>query len=272
LPARALPPEEHAAPTVRVAAANRAALREPTAKGYIDAVQVYPYSENALYRLYTAPGQVSDIALQPGEVLSAISAGDTVRWSVGDTSSGNGAVKQVHVMVKPFSANLKTNLIILTDKRTYHLDLESTSGVAMAAVSWDYPDGELIANTKELAPTAGVPASIDTGVAFASLQFRYLISGDTPAWRPIRGFDDGHKVYIEFPTQIDQVEAPPLFVIGANGDSELVNYRVRGNYYVVDRLFVAAELRLGQGRQQVVRIGRTDEHRSNHFSVTRFGG
>ena len=50
--------------------------------------------------------------------------------------------------------------------------------------------------------------------------------------------------------------APPLFVIGASGQAELVNYRMRGRFYVVDRIFDAAELRLGTKKQQVVRIER----------------
>ncbi len=86
----------------------------------------------------------------------------------------------------------------------------------------------------------------------------YAITGDNPPWKPVRAFDDGHKVCIEFPRRIDQGEAPPLFVVGADGGSELVNYRMRGNYYIVDRLFAAAELRLGTKPQQVVRITRTD--------------
>ncbi|MDR5729985.1 MAG: P-type conjugative transfer protein TrbG [Terriglobia bacterium] len=258
-------------PTARVEAANRTALQEPTANGYLDAVQVYPFSENALYRLYASPLQVSDIALQPGETLSAISAGDTVRWTVGDTSSGNGQSKQVHVLVKPFAPNLKTNLVILTDKRTYHLELQSTDHVSMAAVSWSYSDGGLITDKAD-SPAAAAMASVDTGVALQDLNFRYAISGDNPPWKPIRAFDDGHKVYIEFPERIDQGEAPPLFVIGPDGGSELVNYRVRGNYYVVDRLFGAAELRLGQDRQQVVRISRTDGAKSRGVLSSLFGG
>lgn len=47
-------------------------------------------------------------------------------------------------------------------------------------------------------------------------------------------------------------------MVGADGGNELVNYRMRGNYYIVDRLFAAAELRLGAKPQQVVRISRTD--------------
>jgi len=49
-----------------------------------------------------------------------------------------------------------------------------------------------------------------------------------------------------------------LFVIGPEGDGQLVNYRVKQNYYIVDRLFAAAELRMGGQHQQTVRISRTD--------------
>lgn len=256
------PPSAHSAndnrpPTERVEAANQAALQEPTGHGYVNAVQVYPFTDGALYRLYAAPEQVTDIALQPGETLASVSAGDTVRWVVGDTSSGSGAAKQVHVLVKPFSAGLKTNLVIMTDRRSYHLALESTDKTSMAAISWTYPQ-DLLVTLQQQNKQADAASPIADGVALEDLHFRYAISGDNPPWRPVRAFDDGSKVYIEFPSRLDQGEAPPLFVVGPTGDSELVNYRVRRNYYIVDRLFAAAELRLGQKPQQTVRISRTD--------------
>ncbi|MBV9510909.1 MAG: P-type conjugative transfer protein TrbG, partial [Caulobacteraceae bacterium] len=201
----------------------------------------------------TAPERVSDIALQPGEQLTAVSAGDTVRWIIGDTASGTGDSRQAHVLVKPFAPGLHTNMVITTDRRTYHLALDSTDATSMAAVSWTYPQDRLMALQQQNADAPPIK-----GVAIDSLNFRYAVSGDNPPWRPLRAFDDGAKVYIEFPPRIDQGEVPPLFVIGPQGDSELVNYRVRGAYYVVDRLFAAAELRLGEKSQQVVRITRTD--------------
>jgi type IV secretion system protein VirB9 len=244
-------------PTVRVEAANKAALQEPSAHGYINAVQVYPYMEGALYRLYAAPEQVSDIALQPGETLTAVSAGDTVRWVIGDTTSGSGDAKRVHVLVKPFAPGLETNLVITTDRRSYHLQLESTDRTSMAAISWTYPRDRLLALQRQNTQ-ADAAAPVAAGVTLENLRFRYAISGDNPPWRPVRAFDDGAKVYIEFPGRIDQGEAPPLFVVGPEGDNQLVNYRVRRNYYIVDRLFAAAELRLGADPQQVVRVSRTD--------------
>lgn len=243
-------------PRSRVEAANRSATLEPSVGGYLNAVQVYPWTEGALYRLYAAPEHVSEIALEPGERLVAVSSGDTVRWVVGDTSSGAGQAKRVHVLVKPFSAGLATNMVITTDRRVYRLALVSTATTAMAAVSWTYPADQLVALRKQAAEADASMAAPVIGAE--GLKFRYQISGDRPPWRPVRAFDDGSKVYIEFPGRLDQGEAPPLFVVGPLGDHQLVNYRVRANRYVVDRLFAAAELRMGNNPQQVVRIARTD--------------
>ena len=111
---------------MRVAAATRAATEEPDRTSFINAGQVYPFGDGALYHVYTAPGQVTDIALQPGEALGAVAAGDTARWVIGDTSSGAGEDKRTHVLLKPYAAGLATNLVITTDRRVYHLALTST--------------------------------------------------------------------------------------------------------------------------------------------------
>jgi P-type conjugative transfer protein TrbG len=107
-------------------------------------------------------------------------------------------------------------------------------------------------------PQAAQPVA--SGVDLANVNFRYAIEGDRAPWRPLRAFDDGRQVFIEFPRGIGQGEMPPLFVVGPEGNtSELVNYRVRGQHMIVDRLFAAAELRFGSGREQKrVRIVRTD--------------
>lgn len=251
--ARTLPPQ------ASVDAANRAAAQEPARDRYLNAVQVYPFTPGALYRLYATPEKVSDIALEPGEKLTAVSAGDTVRWVVGDTTSGTGATAQTHILLKPTAPDLKTNIVITTDRRVYHLELESTERSYMAAVSWRYPEDQLVAlRGRNDQATEAEARIVADGVTLEQLRFRYEITGDNPPWRPLRAFDDTNKVYIEFPARIDQGEAPPLFVVGAGGEVELVNYRVRGRYYIVDRLFAAAELRLGADPQQIVRISRND--------------
>jgi type IV secretion system protein VirB9 len=256
---------DDADPRTRVALANGAARVQPTRAGYINAIQDYPFSDGALYQLYAAPGEITDIALEPGEQLvgaGPVAAGDTVRWIIGDTESGSGPGKRVHILVKPTRPDLVTNLVINTDQRTYHLELRSDEKTYMASVSWSYPQNELIALRRQDA-AADAAAPIATGVDVNALNFRYRIEGDNAAWRPLRAFDDGRQVFIEFPTGIGQGEMPPLWVIGADGGAELVNYRVRGNHIIVDRLFAAAELRLGGEHQQKVRIVRTDGSRQS---------
>lgn len=236
-----------------VGVANTAATAEPAAQGFVNAVQIYPYVEGMVFHAYAAPGQVTDIALQPGETLGAVASGDTVRWVIGDTTSGAGDTKRTHVLVKPFTAGLATNLVITTDRRSYHLALTSTARTAMAALSWTYPQDALIALRKAAEQQAAATA-VASGLVLDDLHFDYALSGDQPTWRPLRAFDDGRQTFIEFPANLAVGEAPPLFIIDPKGAAQLVNYRVQGRFYVVDRLFDAAELRLGTKHQQIVRI------------------
>jgi type IV secretion system protein VirB9 len=251
------PPPESANVPDRVAQANKEARVAPTREGYVNAIQVWPYAEGALYQLYASPGRVTVIALQPGEELVTVSAGDTVRWIVGDTASGVGATLRVNILVKPTRVGLKTNLVITTSRRTYLLELSSTERTWMASVSWDYPMDRVLALQKQ-AQRSEAAAPLEAGMTLEQLKFRYEVTGGNPAWKPLRAFDDGEKVYIQFPAGIAQGELPPLFVIGAQGDGQLVNYRFRAPYYIVDRMFGAAELRLGTDKSQIVRIQRTD--------------
>lgn len=245
-------------PAGRVENANAAARVEPRREGYYNAIQIYPWSEGALYQVYAAPGQITNIALEPGEGLTGagpIAAGDTARWIIGDTESGSGAHRRVHVLVKPTRPDISTNLVITTDRRIYMIELRAREALYMPAVAWAYP-----------APPAGqrqsVPAAPVIPVETAR-NYRYGLTGDRPPWRPISVFDDGRRVYVVFPRGIVQGEMPPIFVLGSDGEPQIVNSRIHQNILIVDRLFGAAELRLGSGeRQQTVRIVRIEQRQA----------
>ena len=252
-PARGGKEKEAREPIERIDSANDAARVQPRKAGYFNAVQVFPYSSGALYQVYAAPGQITDIALEPGEQLigsGPVAAGDTVRWVVGDTESGSGDTRRVHIMVKPTRAAIETNLILNTDRRTYLIELRSREKPYMPSVSWFYPE-DRAARDRALSPKPFIPGP-------AQRRYRYRFEGDNPPWRPVNAYDDGRKVYIELSPGIGQGEMPPLFVINSDGKTALVNYRAFGNALIVDRLFAAAELRLGGEDQQKVRIIRTD--------------
>lgn len=158
--------------------------------------------------------------------------------------------------MKPIASGLRTNLVITTDRRVYLVALESRAGEGMAAISWTYPGDGLIA-----LDAAAATAPVARGVALDRLDFNYRIEGDRAPWMPVRAFDDGTQTFIQFPPSVGSGEIPPLFVVGPSGRTELVNYRLSGRYYVVDRLFSRAELRLGEKHQLIVRIIRTDARR-----------
>ncbi|WBX83826.1 P-type conjugative transfer protein TrbG [Sphingosinicella microcystinivorans] len=221
---------------------------------FVNAIEVHPWAEGRVYRVRTSPGAITDIALEPGEALIAVASGDTARWIIGDTESGSESTRRTHILVKPVSAGLATNLVITTDRRVYHLQLTS-GGPAAIALSWTYPAGTLISlkgkpgtERPQAAETARPAFDVET------LCFGYTISGDAAPWRPVRAFDDGQRTYVEFPDTIATREAPPFFITGSDQAPALVNYRMRGRFYIIDRLFEQAELRLGQKKQKIVRI------------------
>ncbi|WP_297510965.1 P-type conjugative transfer protein TrbG [uncultured Caulobacter sp.] len=251
-------------PTPRsVAAANTAARVQPQLEAFQGAMQRFAWSEGGLYQVYTAPGRITDLVLEAGERLAGpgpIAAGDTARWVIGDTESGDGETRRVHVLIKPTLPGLATNLVINTDRRTYYVELRASATTYMASVAWTYPKDSLIAVSKPklaVAPTSPAPAQVPVGLNLARLNFDYRISGDKVAWRPQQVFDDGAKVHVVFPAGVASGDLPPLFLIDAAGKAGLINYRLDGRQIIVDRLFEKAELRLGDRRSaRKVRIER----------------
>ena len=244
-------------PALRVALSNAAARVEPSRTGYSSAAQIYAFSDGALFQVYAAPGRVTDIVLQEGETLSGsgpVAAGDTTRWVIGDTESGSGPERRVHILVKPTRADLQTNLVVNTNRRTYHIEIRATAVTYMPSVSWRYPQDE----ARAAAALVAAERARSSQVALENLNFGYRIDGARAVWRPVRVFDDGQQTFIEFPGEVRQAEMPPLFInVGQGREGDLVNYRGLGQRMVVDRLFDTAELRLGEGpARQKVRLER----------------
>ena len=221
-------------------------------------MQVFPWSEGALYQVYAAPGQITNITLEPGERLTGpgpIAAGDTARWIIGDTTSGAGRTERVHILVKPTRPDITSNLVVNTDRRSYHIELRANEEVWMPSVAWAYPE----ARTTPRAPRPDPPAS---GVRRSRTRPTGTTAMACRATRRLGGrsrFSTMGGVSMPSSRQASpRGEMPPLFVIGADGRGQIVNTRVLGNVLIVDRLFGAAELRLDERQQQVVRIVRTD--------------
>lgn len=228
-----------------IARANDAARASPNAENFEAARVVYSYTPGALYALHANPLYVSLILLEPGERVNAIAAGDTSRWSVTEAETQSDQSPRPLIMVKPQTANLRTNIAIVTDRRTYLVEARANAGrTYMAELAWSYPQEARI---------APAPAALNFGYRIRTLR------GRAPAWVPAIVFDNGAQTFIEFAEGVAATDMAPLFVITPEG-AELTNYRVEGRRYIVDRLFEAAELRLGVRAPVIVRIERGPPH------------
>lgn len=208
----------------------------------------FPHGEHQPI-IYCRPLRACDIQLQAGEEVLNVALGDTHRWIASPAFSGPADNLTPHVIIKPTADDISTNAVITTNRRTYHLGLISRNSTTYArAVRFYYPQ-DAVAEWNNARQVAQRERQQDIGnLSVDNLNFNYRIDGRAK-WRPVRVMDDGRQVYIQMPSELRVTEAPALFVV-RNGDDALVNYRVRGDYYVVDRLFDQAALIMGVGRDQ----------------------
>ena len=217
--------------------------------------------------LVCAPLRVCAIELQAGEHLeSQPQIGDSRRWEITPVLSGSGLDETPLLIVKPIEAGLETDLIVSTDRRTYVFRLISDPTRFVSRLAFQYPgedaakwaafqarqaaakrDAEAVAEqAREKDKRAGVVPLAEN--ALDNLYFDYKLSGDA-AYRPQQVFDDGQHTYLIYPNDGRFRELPTL-LIQVNGKSELVNFRVDGSRYIVDRLFDKAILVVGVGKKQ----------------------
>ena len=243
--------------------ANRKAASGPDPEAYFNAIMAYDFAPGALYQIYAAPLRLTAIQFQPGEkVVGKPAVGDSIRWVMGVGRSGSGVPDQPerqYLYIKPTRPGLQTSLVINTDRRTYYFELHSFEDTYMAAVEFRYPHDELAqleaSSTRDEALASATTAS---NINLEAINFSYRVSVEKgkPAWIPLQVFDDGRKTFVRFPAAMLNREAPALFVLSANNEVQLVNYRVKNDFYVIDRLVEKAELRIGQKDQEIVRISR----------------
>lgn len=210
-------------------------------------------------RVIVAPLKITDIQFQAGEIIKDVQLGDTTRWMTSPSISGEGKNQVSHLLVKTTDVGLETTLFVSTNKRTYHMNLFSRKYEYMPIIGFKYKDDinqkwntynnhfknekKIQEESKSLKITTSISKNID------NLDFEYTITGEA-SWKPIRVYNDGIKTYIQMPSNMKYQEAP-IFMVLDNGDNnQLVNYRLKENNYIVDKLFKKGILIIGVGSNQ----------------------
>lgn len=249
-----------------LAAANVEARAQSRSSAFIGGLQVFDWAPGRVYEIWTAPLRVTTLTLPPGETVTGMAAGDTVRWQIAESASGDGrtAAGRTHILIKPLETGLETNLVLTTSHRIYLLHLRSGRAADgfNTAVAWDAPLDPVVhpdAVAPGLSHTMAASPVGPEGPVHAG--YRIEPRGRTPSWTPVSVFDDGVRTFVVLPEAARRAETPVLFVLSAGGEAELVNYRQIESLIIVDRLFERAELRRGDRRPEVVRLIRREADR-----------
>lgn len=208
----------------------------------------YEYHDGSLYSVNTQIGYVTDVALHPDENFVGIIGGDTRQWAVDKAKVGD----TTHVYIKPLVADVSTDMVINTDKRSYRLLVLSTN-TYNPLITFDFPEEiyQKLAKTtvyrdREEKEFLDIFTEEKAGeIVTKKMNYGYTIKSShdiDPQLCPVKVFDDGTRTYIQMPR--NRYDLPVLYNVDDSDkkDLSLVNYRVHGQYYIADRVFNHARL------------------------------
>lgn len=198
----------------------------------------FVYNENSMYTIYCRVNYLTTIFLQPGEEVTYVAGGDTARWSKASAVTGSSEGQRTVIYIKPFSLGLKTNLVINTNKRTYNINLYSAKEWYNPVVKWLYPQDDIM---KNIVKTQSEEEMTLTDPR--NLNYKYSVNTKKYSFVPSVIFDDGKKTFLVMNSNLQEL---PSFYIKDGKKLLLVNYRVKGNYLIVDRTFKEGILRVGE--------------------------
>lgn len=203
--------------------------------------RTFNYEKNSQYPLYCRVGYITTIYLESGENVEYIAGGDVQRWTIdiGQAGTNDGSVEVV--VIKPFDIGIKTNLMVNTNLRSYQFLLNSTTSQYNAVVRFNYPKGLAPANAAIAVNKYSNPSSNN----LANMNYGYYWNSKNLYWAPSEVYDNGHQTFIHMKDGLRHQDAPVLMgEDSSTGELQVINYRVDGNYYIVDRLITSVVLRL----------------------------
>jgi len=200
-----------------------------------NSTMIFSYSPNQLYKIYCRMGFITDLAFKKGETINYVGGGDTAGWSISKTNVDGVE----HLLIKPVVETGTTNFFIATDKHTYQVIVNSSNWYN-PMVKWVYGQETITENLLEKKKNERVITGNVNVSNITDMDFNYVASGNGN--KPELIFSDGEKTYLKFKSiKNKQV---PIFVRAKNRkEMSLVNYTVKDNYYIIDKVFDVAQIR-----------------------------
>jgi type IV secretion system protein VirB9 len=252
------PPDSPPAGADAVQASTTSALQIPLK--YINGAMFYPWDDTFVYEIHCQPYRTTDLILEPGEeVLEMPFLSEDKVWEIGAGVSRTNGLDVQHFFLKPSITALTTSMIIITNRRVYHLLLKSYGDRYMTMVQWEYParfpfvvkpDAMNEQNRRINGVNTRAQDTLLVDPQFLSFDYKMTYSiFKKPLWLPRRIYDDGRKTYIELDERMLNMESPVLF----NKKNERINYRVQQNLIIIDELIEKVTLRRGKEKITIVK-------------------
>lgn len=203
-----------------------------------NSTMVFSYSPNQLYKIYCRRGFLTDLVFKKGETINYVGGGDTSGWAVSNTTVDGVP----HLFIKPVVEVSTTNLVVTTDKRSYQIIL-NTSDWYNPIVSWVYDAETRNANLIEKKKNERISTGKVNVRSVEELDYDYDISGKGP--KPSMVFSDGEQTYIKF-KKAPKKQLPLFIRQRGHKEMQLVNYTIKDNYYIVEKVFDVAQIKDGK--------------------------
>ena len=242
--------------------ANKDSLQIPSR--FVNGIMYYAWDSSFVYEIHATPYRTTDLMLEPGEmVLEMPFLSEEKVWEIGAGVSLEKGLDVQHFFIKPAYSGLTTSMIIITDRRVYHLLLKSfrtpSNGSPeryMPVIRFNYPPSmPFTVKSDKLRKQEDDLNSLAFGTNMVDprfLSFDYKMSYSIfkkPIWLPQRVYDDGRKTYIVMDRRVLHTESPVLF----NRSNQRINYRVHENLIVIDELIEKATLRRGNDKVTITK-------------------
>lgn len=235
-------------PVIAAVACALASAAAAPALGQDPRIQTRVFDEA---QIVPVPGRIkvqTTIKFAPDEAIENVAIGDSAAWQV----TPNRA--QSILFVKPLEPAARTNLTVVTDKRTYLFDLIASPRAApLYVLQFRYPDIERAAEEASLAAAAEAareaasPLEMEAAtdrlavIDPARLNFNWAGAGQA-VLLPTRTYDDGEAVFLSWPAGR---AIPAILTLNEEGEEGPVNYTVRGDVVVVEGVPAQIVLRSG---------------------------
>lgn len=201
-------------------------------------IRTQEYDANAIVKILGKAGIQSTIEFADDERIENVAVGDSSAWQI--TPNRRASL----LFVKPTTAHSRTNMTVVTDKRTYMFDLVSgeKSAAPVYALKFSYPNEKPVATgTPPVQQAAVAPVQQTATMTADKLHFDWNTKGNGKLL-PSRVFDDGASLYLAWDKS---TPLPAILTLSEDRQEGPINYRMSGEYIVISPIPTNLVLRYG---------------------------